>query len=551
MKALVLRAVDRYIRAKRWAGDYRRQRFMCFEEMLMVQSNTPILIGAGLVVDKNKDVTQAKTPLDLLVEAAELALADSGQNDTVRAQLDAVAGLRFITASPEARDMPSGHYPNPGLSVAHRLGLSPERSFYAPTGGNTPQFMINDLASRIHAGEIKTALLVGGEGLGSLMRVAASGADMSAWNDDPEGPKTDYGVDKAGVSATETAHGMSFPVNTYPLLENALRAHLGRSLSDHSEKISELMSRFTQVAAQHPQSWFPVARSAEEIRTVTDQNRWVGFPYPKYMNSVIQVNQAAAVLLTSVGEAEAMGIDRAHWVFLHGCADANETWFVSERQDLHRSHAIHEMAQAALSMANWTVDDLDYIDLYSCFPVAVEVGCREMGIAEDDPRGLTITGGLPYFGGAGNAYTLLSVASMIHKLRQNPGKKGLCTGNGWYLTKHSIGLYSTAPVEGEWPVPDRAAVQAKIDALPKVTVEAAPSGAGHIETYTVIHPAGKPRLGLILGRLQDGNARFVAHIADENGWLDYMIQNDVIGHKGQVSTGAGGVNWFVPDGTTA
>lgn len=514
----------------------------------MVQANTPILIGAGLTVHKNKDLAQAKSPLDLLVEAADQALRDCGQEAGVRARLDAVAGLRFITASPEARNMPAGHYPNPGLSVAHRLGLSPSRSFYAPTGGNTPQFMINDLASRIHAGEIKTALLVGGEGLGGLMRAAASGVDLSQWNDDPQGPKTDYGVDKAGVSATESAHGMSFPVNTYPMLENALRAHLGRSIDDHMQAISTLMSGFTKVAAGHPQSWFPVERSPEEIRTVTDQNRWVGFPYPKYMNSVIQVDQAAAVILTSVGEAEAMGIDRGRWVFLHGCADANETWFVSERQDLHRSYAISEMTKAALSMADWRVDDLDYIDLYSCFPVAVEVACREMGIAEDDPRGLTVTGGLPYFGGAGNAYTLLSVATMMNRLRENPGTKGMCTGNGWYLTKHSIGLYSTAPIEGAWPVPDRAAVQAKIDALPKVSVVDAPSGDAHIETYTVIHPSGKPRLGLVMGRLKTNNARFVAHIADENGWLDHMIAHDVIGHAGNVSPGADGVNWFVPEG---
>ena len=514
----------------------------------MVQPNTPILIGAGLTVNKNKDIAHAKTPLDLLVDAARAALADTGQEAEMRAAIDAVAGLRFITASPEARGMPGGHYPNPGLSVARQLGLSPDRSFYAPTGGNTPQFMINDLATRIHSGEIKTALLVGGEGLGTLMRAAASGVDVSGWNDDPEGPRTDYGVDKAGVSALESAHGMSFPVNTYPMLENALRAHVGRSIDDHMNHISTMMSAFTKVAAQHPQSWFPVERSAEEIRTVTDQNRWVGFPYPKYMNSVIQVDQAAAVILTSVGEAEALGIDRGRWVFLHGCADANETWLVSERQDLHRSYAIHEMTKAALAMAQWSIDDLDYLDLYSCFPVAVEVACREMGIAEDDPRGLTVTGGLPYFGGAGNAYTLLSVATMMDKLRAHPGSKGLCTGNGWYLTKHSIGLYSTEAVEGDWPVPNREAVQAKIDAVPTVPVDEAPAGAARIETYTVIHPAGKPRLGLILGRLADSNARFVAHIADEDGWLDYMMQVDVINHTGQVAVGADGLNWFVPDG---
>lgn len=510
----------------------------------MIKDNTPILVGAGMIMQKEKNLDAALSPLDLLVKASEAALEDTHAGVEVAAGVDAVAGLRFITDSPEARGLPFGQYPNPGLSVARRLGLNPTESFYAPTGGNTPQFMITDMAKRIHSGEVKTVLLVGGEGLASVMRAVSTGVDKSDWNDAPEGPRTGYGTDKAGVSPTEQAHGMSFPVNTYPMLENALRAKLGRGVDTHMQNMAHLMSRFTKIAATHPQSWFPVHRSAEEIMTVNDKNRWVGFPYPKFLNSVIQVDQAAAVIMTSVGEARALGIDPSRWVFLHGCADANETWFVSERPDLDRSYAINFMTEAALEMAGWSLDDIDYFDLYSCFPVAVEVACREMGLSEDDPRGLTVTGGLPYFGGAGNCYTLLSVATMIQKLRAKPGSRGLCTGNGWYLTKHAIGLYSTTPVEGEWSAVNSADIQSRIDALPKCLVDATPEGEGVVETYTVIHPAGKPRVGLIIGRLKHSDARFVAHIADQDGWLDAMLCEEFIGREGVVTPGD--INYFSP-----
>ena len=310
--------------------------------------------------------------------------------------------------------------------------------------------------------------------------------------------------------------------------------------------MSRLMSRFTDVAAKHPQSWFPIARTPEEIMTVTEANRWVGFPYPKYMNSVIQVDQAAAIILTSVGEARRLGVDESRWVYVHASVDANENWFVSEREDLHRSYAIKGMGELALETAGWSLDDIDYFDLYSCFPVAVEVACRELGLAEDDPRGLTVTGGLPYFGGAGNAYALLSVATMVKKLRENPGKKGMCTANGWYLTKHGIGLYSTTPVEGPWRPADSPALQAQIDAMPKVKVAAHPEGEGVIETYSVIHPAGKPRVGLVIGRLSEGQERFIAHVEDKAGWLDAMLTEEFIGRKGKVSPGNDDVNFFEP-----
>jgi acetyl-CoA C-acetyltransferase len=417
----------------------------------------------------------------------------------------------------------------------------------AATGGNSPQMMINELAERIANGAVETALLVGGEGFASVTRALAQGLDMSHWNDRPDAEVEIIGVEKPGALPIEHKHGLFFPVNSYPLFENALRAHLGRDMSTHMEKVGQLMAPFTRVAAAHPQSWFPTERSAEELVSVTQDNRLVGYPYPKYLNSVIRIDQAAAVVMTSVGKAREMGIDESRWVYLNGCAEANDTWYISQRPELHRSPAMKGMAETALDMAGWTIADIDYFDLYSCFPVAVEVACREMGIAEDDPRPFTVTGGLPYFGGAGNAYTLMSVATMMDKLRANPGKRGMCTGNGWFLTKHSLGLYSTTPPESDWAREPVSVLQGKIDAMPKLDLDETPVGLGRIETYTVAHVGGKPPQGILIGRMSETDKRFVAHMTAQGDHIARLMQEDCIGMTGTLAPDDEGFNIFTPN----
>ena len=511
----------------------------------MTASNTPILVGSGLTVQKQPDPAKAKSPVELLAEAAQLALGDTGCSSTAQA-VDTVASIRFITDSPEARDFPFGIYLNPAYTVSELLGLTPLNFMLAATGGNSPQMIINELAERIASGLVETALLVGGEGFASVSRALAQGLDMSHWNDRPAAEAEIIGVEKPGVMPIEHKHGLFFPVNSYPLFENALRAHLGRDMESHMEKVGQLMAPFTSVAAAHPQSWFPTERSAQELVRVTEDNRLVGYPYPKYLNSVIRIDQAAAVVMTSVGKAREMGIDESRWIYLNGCADANDIWHISERPELHRSPAMKGMVQVALNMAGWTIGDIDYFDLYSCFPVAVEVACREMGIAEDDPRPFTVTGGLPYFGGAGNAYTLMSVATMMDKLRANPGKRGMCTGNGWFLTKHSVGLYSPSPPDGVWAREPVSVLQDKIDAMPKLDLDETPVGFGCIETYTVAHVGGKLPQGILIGRVSDTDKRFVAHMTAHGSQITRLMQEDCIGMTGTLAQDEEGFNVFTP-----
>jgi len=230
---------------------------------------------------------------------------------------------------------------------------------------------------------------------------------------------------------------------------------------------------------------------------------------------------------------------------LHGCGDANDIWDVSDRVNYHSSRAIRTIGQKALSMSGRTIDDMDYFDIYSCFPSAVQIACDELGLPHDDPRGLTVTGGLPYFGGPGNNYVMHSIASMMDQLRSNPGKFGLLNANGWFITKHSLGIYSTTPLEGDWEREAPADYQQAILDEEHPPFTQTPNGRATVETYTVVHGRGGVERGLVIGLLEDGT-RFIAETPDDEQTLAQMMAQEMLGTHGTVTSGDG-KNLFVPD----
>ena len=257
------------------------------------------------------------------------------------------------------------------------------------------------------------------------------------------------------------------------------------------------------------------------------------------------VNQGAAVVMTSVGKARELGIDPAKWVFLHGCGEANEKILVSERVDYHSSPAMAANTSSAFEMAGKRIDDMDYIDIYSCFPSAVEIGCDELGLRYDDPRGLTVTGGLPFFGGPGNNYSMHAIATMLPLLRAAPSKFGLVTANGGYLSKHATGIYSATATKGCWRRESPATYQADIDKMASPEFIETPSGKASVETYTVCCKRGIPQRGIIIGRLHGSDQRFVANTPDDMNTLRSMMTEEYLNKAGTV-TSSEGLNTFTP-----
>lgn len=512
-----------------------------------MRDDTPVLIGAGQFSYRGK-AENSPSPLELLKIAAERAIDDAGLKGSVLAELDALAVIAFSIDAPGGlSQLPFPRLANPPASLARAVGAAPRWSVYTETGGNSPQQAVNAICERIAKGQTDLALVTGAEFLGSLMKRLKGGLGFEGWGDDIQSAPERMGDPRPGATPLEAAHGLGYPVNTYPLFENALRARDGRSIADHQARLGALFSPFSKVAAANPEAWFPIERSAEELITVTERNRMISFPYPKYLNAIMEVDQSAAVLICSVRKARELGVPQDRWVFLHGCADAADLWYPLERQNYHSSPAIRLTGERALAMAGIDLADIDIIDLYSCFPSAVEVAAEELGLALDDPRGFTVTGGLPYFGGPGNNYALHSIAEMMKRLRDQPGAYGLCTANGWFLTKQSIGVYSTRPVEGDWVREAPSIIQARIDALPHPEIVDHPTGPAVIETYTVVHGREGVRMGIVIGRDAQGR-RFVAQTPEDPELLMELEAREGVGRTGTVGPHPDGVrNLFVPD----
>lgn len=506
---------------------------------------TPVLIGGG---QKTWRKASAPGPRAMVREAAALAAADAGLDAAALAGVDTIGVVGFtVDSSDRTRRMPFPRMANPPAALAEDIGAAPRTAIYTHAGGNTPQALVNWASERIARGEADLVVLAGAEFLGALMKRMETGQDLSLFGGGPDTEPERWGDDRDGCTPQEAAHGLSFPANTYPMFENALRAKLGRSLDAHQRAMGTLFARFNAVAAENPHAWFPTRRTAEEIAAEGPDNRMVGFPYTKYLNAIIRVDQAAAVIVASTEAADSLGVAPAKRVYLHGCSDVTEVWNPIDRQDLAASPAIRLAAEKAFGMAGVGVDDIALMDIYSCFPSAVEIALREIGIAEDDQRPLTVTGGLPYFGGPGNNYVMHSIVSMMERLRAQPGAHGLVTANGWYLTKHAMGIYATTPPSGPFVRENPKTYQKEIDALPKPAIVTEPSGPATIETYTVVHGRDGVRMGIVFGRDAE-NRRFVANTPEDRATLLDLQSREGVGRPGRVQSGDGGMkNVFTPD----
>ncbi|MBP6876810.1 MAG: acetyl-CoA acetyltransferase [Phenylobacterium sp.] len=511
-----------------------------------MDERTPVLIGAGQFTYRG-DPAASPSPTALLKIAAERAAQDAGLDPEKLSKIDTLAVVGFTIDAPGGgRLVP--HSTNPPATLAKRIGADPKYAVYSHMGGNSPQQLVNIVSERIAKGETDLALVVGCEFLGSATKRLTKGLGFADWDDAEELPAPErIGDPRPGVTAYEAKHGLGRPINCYPLFENALRARDGRSIPDHQKRLGELFAPFSKVAAQNPEAWFPVERSAQELVEVTDRNRMVGFPYTKYLNAIMEVDQSAGVLVASLKTARELGVAEDKLVYLHGCADASDLWYPLDRQNFHSSPAMRLTGKRALEMSGVGLADIGHIDLYSCFPVAVEVGAEELGLALDDPRGLTVTGGLPYMGGPGNNYAMHSIAVMMQRLRDDPGSYGLVTANGWFLTKQSTGVYSTTPPKGPFERQDPKVIQAQIDALPHPTVIEEPNGAATIETYTVVHGREGYMMGIVVGRDSEGR-RFVANTPTDEATLAGLEAKEAVGRTGTVSRSEDGSrNIFVPD----
>jgi acetyl-CoA C-acetyltransferase len=496
---------------------------------MALDARTPVIVGAGQIVRREALLDETCEPAAMIAQALRAAADDSGAGAALLRRADSVRCVPVI----------GWHYPDAAAFVAHELGAQPRETVRTATlGGEGPLLLLNETAADIAAGRVDVALLGGGES-GASLRVAQLAGTQPAWRrqEEPAHPARIIGSERAPLNEVELAATLGPPLHAYALLETAIRASEGRTPQAHLERLAALWSRFSRVACGNPHAWSARAYDAVEISAPSAENRVVCAPYTKLLTANIQVNLASGLIVTSAAAAEAAGVPRERWVFVHAGAYAEEEWHVSERERLDASPAIAAAGRAVLDHARVGIDDVAHVDLYSCFPSAVQIAARELGMSlHDDARPPTVTGGLTFAGGPGNNYAAHAVATLVALLRADTHARGLATAVGWYLTKHAVSLLSAQP-----PTRPFASLTPAAPARAARTARHEYTGEAVLESYALPYERDGSAGAAIVSALTREGERVVLRTEDR-AVIDTLLATDPLGAPLEIAAADGAVS---------
>lgn len=468
---------------------------------MSIPQQTPILVGVGQTLNRIEDISEALEPLEMMWRAIQLAEADA----ECGAFLHQVQSVRVV------RGM--WNYKNPAKLLGERLRATNFETVGTLIGGNQNQAVINTTACEIRDGELDLVLITGAENGNSTTKARRQGIELPQTEAPGAYDRVIGAEQQPEHHAFEVAKGIQRATQVYPMYDNRIRFNRGETVPEHLERVSGLWSRFNDVGLRNPNAWVQTDMSAEEIRTPSANNRPISFPYTKFMNANMSVNMGAALIMTSTRKAKELGIPESKWVYPLAGVKGYDHFSASVREEFDTSPGIRKVAERLLDHSDVTADRLDYVDLYSCFPSAVQVAAKEYGLPEH--RDLTVTGGLTFGGGPLNNYVMHSIARTVELLRDHPGGKGLVTANGGNIYKHVHGTYGSEPPQNPFVADD---VQSEINALPSRACLETYDGPATIESYTVMFDGFEPAIGHVACRTP----------GDERTWVNTTDRETVV-----------------------
>jgi acetyl-CoA C-acetyltransferase len=480
-----------------------------------IDPRTPVLVGVGAATaDAEATVTMAL--------ATEAAGADAGPTGLL--------GLVDRIAVPQG----SWAYPDPGRLVADRVGATGARTHLVELG-IPQQSLINDALAAIAEGSSEVAAVVGGEAKRWVRDLERSG--RPATETEQAGVVPDVTRRREGplMEPVEVTHRLWDPVQQYAMIENALRVAEGRTLAQHRYEVAELWARFNRVARSNPAAAFPAPLEADEIATASPSNRPLAFPYNKWHSTQWTVNQAAALLFCSVATARRLGVPTDRWVFPRVGLESGYAVSLLRRATPHTWPAMAVLGRAAAERIGRPLADIEHVELYSCFPAAVRVQQRMLGLATSGTP--TLTGGMAFAGGPFNNFVLQSMVPMVAALRADPGSLGLVTTVSGLLTKPGIGVWSTTP-DGSPPLVADLADQAAAATGTLAVVETLDGyeGEATVATYTVTYAGMGPVRTVAVCDLPDGR-RSVA-VAEDPDLAAEAVAHELIGRGVELAGGS-------------
>lgn len=476
---------------------------------------TPVLVGIGVATQREEDFRRALDPMSLMLRAVREAGQDTGSSA-------ALAGAQWI-AVPRGR----WTYTNPAGAIARAVGAT-QATTVLTSVGVLQQTLIGAACARIARGESHTALVAGSDAGYRLLRAQVAGEKPEDDND--QGTPDEYWEPKEELRHPVERHaGLKMPVGLYAIMESAYRHTKGWSVREHRDRLAKLYADFSTVAAGNPHAWLRRALPAQEIRDASQRNPMQAFPYTRLHCSSWNVDQACALLLCSVERAQELGIPRSRWVYPLASTESNHMLAVSARARPHECIGARVAGEQALAGAGLRANDVDLVELYSCFPIAVEAYADALGLADDRP--LTLTGGMSFAGGPYNNYELQSTARAAELLRQGRGRTALVSCVSGVLTKQGFGLWGVdAPPEGfvHADVSDQVAAQSQA----REVVDAY-TGPARVVGYTVLHARGQPPRGVLLVDLPD--ERRALATTEDTGCVDKLQQEEWVGRDVRIA----------------
>jgi acetyl-CoA C-acetyltransferase len=445
---------------------------------------TPVLVGVGTASQREDDPARAGEPVALMIESLERAAAD--------------AGTRALLAAADSIRAPRGFwdYPDPCRIVAARLGASRARTQVAEVGVLQTTLLAR-AAEDIAAGRADVVLLTGGEARYRALRARVTGT-AAPFTSQPPDVKPDSVLRPAGdlLDPVELRRGFVMPVGQYAMIENALRAADGLDVDTHRRALAARMAAMSRVAAANPEAWTRVPVDADDVLRA----RPLAFPYTRLHTSEWNVDQAAGLILCSAERARTLGVPRTRWVFPLAVAESNYMLPLVRRSRLDRSPGFALAGARLGERLGRRLADIAHVELYSCFPAALRVQARELGLDEERP--LTLTGGMAFAGGPLNSFVLQALPSMARRLRADPSSVGLVTAISGMITKQGVSAWSTDPPPDGFHLDDVSAEAARQTPAAEVVAEA--TGEATIVSYTVLHEGSAPPRAILLCALDDG-----------------------------------------------
>ncbi len=484
---------------------------------LAVPPRTPVLVGVGVIMQRADDPDDALEPIDLMIGSVLAAGENCGEPDLLM-KIDSIA-------------VPRGRwrYRNPAGEIARFLG-APRATSIQSSVGVLQQTLVADACESIAEGRADSALVVGADAGYRLLRTRLAGGRASERD---QGDEPDIRLEpKAELRhPAEVAAGLKMPVGLYAILESARRAARGVPLDAHRDQLAARYARFAEIASANPHSWSRTALDGPAIRDPGPRNPMQAFPYTRSHCSTWNVDQAAALLLCSAERAELLGIDRARWVFPVASAESNHMIPLAARAELVRSPGAETTANAVLDLAGIAAADIDLVELYSCFPIAVDAFADALDLPPD--RDLTITGSMAFAGGPYNNYFLQATARAAELLRDGHGTTALLSCVSGILTKQAFALWSTEPPMAGFRRRDVSAETAAVAA--EVPVIDDYTGDGKVAGCTVLYERGvAPRAVALIDTT--GGARAFA-LSDEDEVIAAMERDEWVGRSVRVVNG--------------